>query len=119
MTNQAKKTLEINPSHPIIKEMLRLVKEEQKEKARESAEVLLETALISTGYAVEDPTVFAARVHRVLGNSLDIDPAVFQSFDEEISEKAKTVAEEPAKEEEKPEEEADSKSVSDDNKDEL
>lgn len=119
MAGQQKKTLELNPTHPIIKELLRLVKDEQKDKARESAEVLLETALISTGYAVEDPTVFASRVHRVLGNSLDIDPAVFQSFDEEVSQKAKDVAEEPAKEEEKASS-GDSEAASQDaNKDEL
>lgn len=111
-----KKTLELNPHHPIIKELLKLVKEEQKEMARISTEVLLETALISTGYAVEDPTVYAARVHRVLGQSLDIDPSVFQQFAEEVE--TKKIVEEPAKEEEKPAE-SDKPAEASNEKDEL
>jgi HSP90 family molecular chaperone len=42
--------LEINPSHPIIKELLERVKDNPDAETEEYAKMLTETALINSGY---------------------------------------------------------------------
>jgi heat shock protein beta len=101
MLNQGRKTLEINPKHPIIKELLQLVKDEREDKAREAGKVLYETAVVSSGFSLEDPTAYAARVLKVLGDSLDIDPAAYEQLREEL---ANSAAPEEEPEDETPEE---------------
>lgn len=49
-----KKTLEINPRHPLIKEMLKKVEENKEDKtAKELAQVLFETATLRSGFMVK------------------------------------------------------------------
>lgn len=55
----AKKTLELNPHHPVIKELLSKVKERDGELDEESAEytdLLYNLALLNSGFFIEDPT---------------------------------------------------------------
>jgi len=69
-----KKIWEINPRHPIVKELLHRVQggEEDKETAKVSATVLYETAVLSSGYAVEDPTSFAKTIHKMMSLNLNL-----------------------------------------------
>ena len=63
----AKKHLEINPQHPIV-EMLRVKAEADKnDKAVKDLVILLfETALLSSGFTLEDPQTHANRIYRMI-----------------------------------------------------
>jgi len=55
----AKKTLEINPHHPIMKQLLQQVKERDGELDQEQAEytdLIYNLALLNSGFFIEDPT---------------------------------------------------------------
>ena len=60
----AKKTLELNPHHPVIKEMLSKVKESEGEnqeiesELQEYADLLYNMALLNSGFLIETPTDF-------------------------------------------------------------
>jgi len=68
-----KKTLEINPRHPLIKKLRSLVDaDEVSETTKDLAEVLLDTALIRSGYQLKDQVSFAERIERMLRVSLGV-----------------------------------------------
>ncbi|XP_051976657.1 endoplasmin [Xyrauchen texanus] len=69
-----KKTLEINPKHPLIKEMLRRVKADAEDRtAADLAVVLFETATLRSGYQVSDTKAYGDRIERMLRLSLNVD----------------------------------------------
>merc|ERR1719198_23972 len=70
-----RKTLEINPNHPVIVDLLSKVKADKEDKsAVDSASVLFQTALIESGYEIADPTAFVNRVYRLMSGELGVDP---------------------------------------------
>ena len=69
-----KKTLEINPKHPLILGLKKQVeKGESSVDLEEKAQVLYETSLLRSGFDLKDTLDFAARVERVLRLSLGVD----------------------------------------------
>ena len=69
-----KKTLEINPRHPLIKELLRQVETDATdEKAVDLAETLFDTAMLRSGFQIGDTQNFAGRIERMLKTNFDID----------------------------------------------
>ncbi|MBN3273424.1 HS90B protein, partial [Polyodon spathula] len=70
----AKKHLEINPDHPIV-ETLRLKAEADKnDKAVKDLVILLfETALLSSGFSLDDPQTHSNRIYRMIKLGLGID----------------------------------------------
>ncbi|XP_018414437.1 PREDICTED: endoplasmin [Nanorana parkeri] len=69
-----KKTLEVNPRHPLIKEMLQRVKEnEDDQTVSDLAVVLFETATLRSGYQLPDTKAYGERIERMLRLSLSID----------------------------------------------
>ena len=64
----AKKTLEINPHHPVIKEMLQKVKnsEEVDEEVQEYGTLLYNMALLNSGFLIENPTEFIVPMQKLL-----------------------------------------------------
>merc|ERR1719160_806459 len=57
-----RKTLEINPNHPVIVDLLTKVKADKEDKgAVDSAGVLFQTALIESGYEIADPSALVKR----------------------------------------------------------
>jgi heat shock protein 90kDa beta len=69
-----KKTLEINPKHPLILGLKKQVeKGETSVDLEEKAQVLYETSLLRSGFDLKDTLDFAARVERVLRGSLGVD----------------------------------------------
>merc|ERR1712050_709957 len=70
-----RKTLEINPNHPVIVDLLSKVKADKEDKAaKDTAHVLFQTALIESGYEIADPSALVNRVYRLMSKELGVDP---------------------------------------------
>merc|ERR1712086_1041318 len=70
-----RKTLEINPNHPVIVDLLSKVKADKEDKAAvDSASVLFQTALIESGYEIADPSALVKRVYKLMSKELGVDP---------------------------------------------
>merc|ERR1719386_567240 len=70
-----RKTLEINPNHPVIVDLLSKVKADKDDSAAlDSAQVLFQTALIESGYEIADPSALVNRVYRLMSKELGVDP---------------------------------------------
>merc|ERR1719346_449677 len=70
-----RKTLEINPNHPVVVDLLSKVKADKEDKAaKDTAAVLFQTALIESGYEIADPSALVSRVYRLMSKELGVDP---------------------------------------------
>jgi len=70
-----RKTLEINPNHPVIVDLLAKVKADKEDKAAvDTAQVLFQTALIESGFEIADPSALVNRVYRLMSAELGVDP---------------------------------------------
>merc|ERR1711941_229336 len=70
-----RKTLEVNPNHPVIVDLLSKVKSDKENKAAlDTAQVLFQTALIESGYEIADPSALVNRVYRLMSKELGVDP---------------------------------------------
>merc|ERR1711977_777929 len=70
-----RKTLEINPNHPVVVDLLSKVKADKEDKsAVDSAAVLFQTALIESGYEIADPSALVKRVYKLMSKELGVDP---------------------------------------------
>merc|ERR1711933_51044 len=70
-----RKTLEVNPNHPVIVDLLSKVKSDKEDKAAvDTAQVLFQTALIESGYEIADPSALVNRVYRLMSKELGVDP---------------------------------------------
>jgi molecular chaperone HtpG len=70
----AKKQFEINPEHSIVKALREKVEADANDKAvKDLVMLLFETALLSSGFSLEDSSVHASRIHRMIKLGLNID----------------------------------------------
>ncbi|XP_030751187.1 heat shock protein 83 [Sitophilus oryzae] len=70
----AKKHLEINPDHPIVENLRQKAEADKNDKAVKDLVILLfETALLSSGFTLEEPQVHASRIYRMIKLGLGID----------------------------------------------
>ncbi|XP_072341074.1 endoplasmin [Scyliorhinus torazame] len=107
-----RKTFEVNPRHPLIKEILKRVKEnEDDQTASDLAMVLLETATLRSGYQLPDTKAYGDRIERMLRLSMNIDlNAQVEEYEEFADEdEVKEDAEEDDTEEKQTEESTDTK----------
>jgi len=69
----SKKTLEINPSNPIIASLRERVAADQDPKvAKEIIWLLYDTSLLTSGFSLDEPTTFAKRIHHLIKMGLSI-----------------------------------------------
>merc|ERR1712161_133488 len=108
-----RKTLENNPNHPVIANLLSKVKASKDDAAaRDTAEVLFQTALIESGYEIADPSALVSRVYRLMSKELGVDPDA-PLMEVEVPEEEEEADEEEDKDEESEDgEEADEDSAS-------
>merc|ERR1712206_52308 len=70
-----RKTLEVNPNHPVVVDLLSKVKGDKEDKAAlDTAQVPFQTALIESGYEIADPSALVNRVYRLMSKELGVDP---------------------------------------------
>jgi len=70
-----KRVMEINPNHPVIKQLLSLVKDEKTDTTTEDiAHLLFDTAVLNSGYALEEPMKLTNRVTKLVSSALNLDP---------------------------------------------
>merc|ERR1712037_366108 len=70
-----RKTLEVNPNHPVIVDLLAKIKANKEDaSALDTAQVLFQTALIQSGYDIADPSALVNRVYRLMSKELGVDP---------------------------------------------
>merc|ERR1712080_651706 len=80
----AKKHLEINPDHSIVENLKGKADADKNDKSVKDLVLLLfETALLSSGFALEDPAVHSQRIHRMIKLGLGI-----EDTEEEVAEAA-------------------------------
>lgn len=70
-----KKILEINPGHPLIKDLLRRVEADSSDpKANELVQLMFEAATLRSGYELRDMAGFADRIEYMLRSAMNISP---------------------------------------------
>ncbi|KAL8030718.1 hypothetical protein ABFX02_14G304000 [Erythranthe guttata] len=89
---RGKRVLEINPRHPIIKELRdRVVKDSEDESVKQTAQLIYQTALMESGFMLSDPQDFASRIYSSVKNSLKISPDATVEEEDDMEE-AETVS---------------------------
>jgi len=89
-----KKILELNPFHPLVKELNTLYKADpESESAKDLANSLYDTALLRSGYSLRDTTAFSDRMDKLLRRSFNVDADAQVEIPPELDEEEEAKAE--------------------------
>merc|ERR1711990_1298391 len=70
----SKKTLEVNPFHPIVRALVeRAAADRNSKTVKDLVFLLYDTSLLTSGFSLEQPQTFASRIHRMVKLGLAID----------------------------------------------
>jgi molecular chaperone HtpG len=70
----AKKTLEINAENPIMEELRKRAETDKSDKTvKDLVQLMYESALLASGFSLDDPTTFSNRIYRMVKLGLSID----------------------------------------------
>jgi len=75
---KGQKILEINPKHPVIIELKNRITAGPDAISKDVANLMYETALLSSGYEIDDLPSFSQRIQNVLRLSLGLEPIVVE-----------------------------------------
>ena len=68
-----KKILEVNPGHPLVKELLRRVETDSSDpQAKQMVQLMFESATLRSGYELRDTAGFADRIEHMLRSALNV-----------------------------------------------
>merc|ERR1711976_563058 len=106
--------MEINPRHPLIKELLRRVEDNPDDAiAKDMSLMMFNTATLRSGYFLKDTSAFAMHIENMMRETLGIDK------DEQVEEEEEIVDEAPEEDEDEDEEDEDEEEEETGDKDEL
>ena len=70
----SKKTMEINPRHPIVAELAKRVAEsEEDDETKNLGWLLYDAAMMQSGFSPDDPKAFAERMYHLMKTGLSLD----------------------------------------------
>jgi molecular chaperone HtpG len=83
----SKKTLELNPTHPIVSELKKKADADKSDKTvKDLVWLIYETSLLNSGFTLDDPNAFAQRIHRMIKLGLSIEDTEEQEEEKKIDE---------------------------------